>query len=333
MALIVNYVPEDPSAVSECANKIKEEPKERGEQDRAEAAVAPFAEDFVLEQDTLNIKKEKDLEEASLSNSEFTNNTKREAEVTFDEDGAENCNLQDTFSILEFTNNVKQEAEITIDDNGVEDYVLEDLLPVSEWTNNIKSEPELTIDEDGMENNDMVSTEYASNTTWSSQIMEKFPSTSRGNVLQKLIHGKPETDPETSTPTLSCGIRPQQIISKKDSSLNTDKNTSPQGQLAATITGRLRTRARLLAHSNWLRQETLRLVFPGKQRPQPTAPLTGKPYIDPAATANDSSRREVQYAVFQLLVDDSPHHSRLPGCSAENLATSLGETELHWTLE
>ncbi|XP_047100888.1 uncharacterized protein LOC124719730 [Schistocerca piceifrons] len=218
MALVVNYVLEDPSAVSECANNIKEEPKERGEQDRAEAAVAPFAEDFVLERDTLNIKKEEDLEEASLSNSEFTNNTKREAEVTFHEDGAGNCNLQDTFSILEFTNNVKREAEITIDDNGVEDYVLEDLLPVSEWTNNIKNEPELTIDEDEMENNDfgqpsssewtynikdeteaalevdreentdMVSTEYASNTTWSSQIMEKFPGTSRGNVLQKLIH-------------------------------------------------------------------------------------------------------------------------------------------------
>ncbi|XP_049769799.1 uncharacterized protein LOC126108555 isoform X2 [Schistocerca cancellata] len=250
MALVVNYVLEDPSAVSECANKIKEEPKERGEQDRAEdavlgdpsavlecaskikeelkekgeqdraeATVAPFAEDFVLEQDPLNIKKEEDLEDTSLSNLEITNNTKQEAKVTFDGDGAENCNLQDTFSILESTNNVKQEAEITIDDNGVEDYVHEDLLPVSEWTNNIKNEPELTIDKDEMENNDfgqpsssewtynvkneteaalevdrhentdMVSTEYASNTTWSSQIMEKFPSTSRGNVLQKLIHG------------------------------------------------------------------------------------------------------------------------------------------------
>ncbi|XP_049944383.1 uncharacterized protein LOC126426522 [Schistocerca serialis cubense] len=246
MALVVNYVLEDPSAVPECANNIKEEPKERGEQDRAEAAVAPFAEDFVLERDTLNIKKEEDLEEASLSNSEFTNNTKREAEVTFNEDGAENCNLQDTFSILEFTNNVKQEAEITIDDNGVEDYVLEDLLPVTEWTNNIKNEPELTIDEDEMENNGMVSTEYASNTTWSSHIMEKFPRTSRGNVLQKLIHGKPETDPETSTPTLSCGIRPQQIISKMDSAINTDKNRSPQDLEADCVKGH--------AHWNWPRK-------------------------------------------------------------------------------
>ncbi|XP_049843375.1 uncharacterized protein LOC126295135 isoform X4 [Schistocerca gregaria] len=128
MALTVNYVLGDPSAVLECANKIKEEPKERGEQDRAEAAVAPFAEDFVLEQDTLNIKKEEDLEEASLSNSEFTNNTKREAEVTFDEDVAENC---DTASILEFTNNVKQEVEITIDDNGVEDYSSQIIVTVS----------------------------------------------------------------------------------------------------------------------------------------------------------------------------------------------------------
>ncbi|XP_049796440.1 uncharacterized protein LOC126212957 [Schistocerca nitens] len=218
MALIVNYVLGDPSVVSECANKIKEEAKGKGEQDRAEATVAPFAEDFVLEQDTLNIKKEEDLEDTSLSNLEVTNSTKQEAEVTFDGDGAENCNLEDTSTILEHTNDIKQEAEITFDEDEVQDYVLEDLLPVSEWTNNIKNEPELTIDEDEMENNDlgrpsssewtynikdeteaalevdrvedndMVSTEYASNTTWSSQIMEKFPSTSRGNVLQKLIH-------------------------------------------------------------------------------------------------------------------------------------------------
>ncbi|XP_049944382.1 uncharacterized protein LOC126426520 [Schistocerca serialis cubense] len=220
MALVVNYVLGDPSAVSECANKIKEEAKGKGEQDRAEATVAPFAEDFVLEQDPLNIKKEEDLEDTSLSNLEVTNSTKQEAEVTFDGDGAENCNLEDTSTILEHTNDIKQEAEITIDEDEVQDYVLEDLLPVSEWTNNIKNEPELTIDKDEMKNNDlgrpsssewtynikdeteaalevdrvedndMVSTEYASNTTWSSQIMEKFPSTSRGNVLQKLIHEK-----------------------------------------------------------------------------------------------------------------------------------------------
>ncbi|XP_047116214.1 LOW QUALITY PROTEIN: zinc transporter ZIP13-like [Schistocerca piceifrons] len=90
--------------------------------------------------------------------------------------------------------------------------------------------------------------------------------------------------------------------------------TSPGGSRLPSLAAF--ARARLSSHSNWLRQETLRLVFPGKQRPQPTAPLTSKPYINTAAAANDSSHREVQYVVFQLLVDDSPHHSRLPGCSA-----------------
>ncbi|XP_049816639.1 uncharacterized protein LOC126263589 [Schistocerca nitens] len=93
--------------------------------------------------------------------------------------------------------------------------------------------------------------------------------------------------------------------------------TSPGGSRLPSLAAF--ARARLSAPSNWLRQETLRLVFPGKQRPQSTAPLTSKPYINPAAAANDSSHREVQYAVFQLLVDDSPHHSSLPGCSAEIL--------------
>ncbi|XP_046983182.1 uncharacterized protein LOC124553352 [Schistocerca americana] len=255
----IRKIPKDLLVAARFTERIKKEPEVQIGMALVVNYVAPFAEDFVLEQDPLNIKKEEDLEDTSLSNLEVTNSTKQEAEVTFDGDGAENCNMEDTSTILEVTNDIKQEAEITFDEDEVQDYVLEDLLPVSEWTNNIKNEPELTIDKDEMKNNDlgrpsssewtynikdeteaalevdrvedndMVSTEYASNTTWSSQIMEKFPSTSRGNVLQKLIHGKPETDPETSTPTLSCGIRPQQIISKKDSAINTDKNRSPQG--------------------------------------------------------------------------------------------------------